>query len=191
MIMQLSQEIIITSTLDIIDELGSSRGIKFREIARRVGCSHVSLYNYFNSFDDLLLCAARYAITELRSSNVFEFEDGDFSEQFVRFNMKLFDYVDAHKGRYLFIWTESPAGKLYSEKCMHPEEYMAADLLRHGFASSSVDAHYLAALLHGYFHGEMMKYVVQCDSGRSFEFKTRIAKNVAKILELHKNIQAM
>ena len=186
--MQLSREIIIASTLDIIDELGSSREIKLREIARRVGCSHVSLYNYFDSFDDLLLCAARYAITEIRSSNVFKFMDGDFSEQFVNFNMKLFDYVDAHKGRYLFIWTESPAGKLYSEKCMHPEEYMVADLLRYGFAPSPVDAHYLAVLLHGYFHGEMMKYIIQNDPGRNSEFKTRIAKNVAKILALHKNI---
>lgn len=50
----LSKDIIMDTTISLLKEKQNLKLLNFREIARTLNCSHVNLYNYYNSFDDLL-----------------------------------------------------------------------------------------------------------------------------------------
>ena len=52
----------IQTTLDVIAEEGGSLDVNLRQIARRMGCAHTNVYNYFDSFADLLWAAFRRAL---------------------------------------------------------------------------------------------------------------------------------
>ncbi len=54
----------IVETLALIDERGGSLGVNLREVARRVGCAHTNVYNYYASFEDLRWAAFRRALHE-------------------------------------------------------------------------------------------------------------------------------
>jgi len=52
----------ITTTLELIAEEGGSLGVNLRQISRRMGCAHTNVYNYFDSYQDLLWAAYRRAL---------------------------------------------------------------------------------------------------------------------------------
>lgn len=56
---KLTADRFIDVTLDLIAEKGGSQDVNLREIARRVGCAHTNVYNYFSSFEDLMWAAFR------------------------------------------------------------------------------------------------------------------------------------
>lgn len=49
-------------TLEMIEEQGGSLNVNLREVARRVGCAHTNVYNYFDGFAGLLWEAMRRAV---------------------------------------------------------------------------------------------------------------------------------
>ncbi len=49
----------VDTTLELIAEQGGSGPVNLRQIARRLGCAHTNLYNYFASYPDLLWEAFR------------------------------------------------------------------------------------------------------------------------------------
>ena len=62
------------TTLELIAEEGGSLNVNLRQISRRMGFAHTNLYNYFDSYQDLMWAAfrraldiyARYLIKDLR-----------------------------------------------------------------------------------------------------------------------------
>ena len=59
--MKISKELIVETALALINEEGSSSKVNLREIARRLGCAHTNIYNYYPSLDELLGRARRCA----------------------------------------------------------------------------------------------------------------------------------
>ena len=49
-------------TLELIEEQGGSQNVNLRAVARRVGCAHTNVYNYFDGFPGLLWEALRRAV---------------------------------------------------------------------------------------------------------------------------------
>ena len=49
----------IQTALEAIADEGGSLDVNLRQIARRMGCAHTNVYNYFDSFGDLLWAAFR------------------------------------------------------------------------------------------------------------------------------------
>ena len=54
----------VEATLELIAEQGGSLNVNLREVARRIGCAHTNVYNYFDSFDDLLWTAFRRVLDD-------------------------------------------------------------------------------------------------------------------------------
>lgn len=52
----------ITTTLELIAEEGGSIDVNLRQISRRMGCAHTNVYNYFDSYQDLLWAAYQRAL---------------------------------------------------------------------------------------------------------------------------------
>lgn len=53
----LSREMIIGATLDLIDEKGSSKRVGFSEIAKKLDCDQDRLYDFFDDYNDVLFGA--------------------------------------------------------------------------------------------------------------------------------------
>ena len=52
----------VEATLELIAEEGGSLGVNLRAVSRRIGCAHTNVYNYFDSYGDLLWAAFRRAL---------------------------------------------------------------------------------------------------------------------------------
>lgn len=52
----------VATALTLIAEEGGSQNVNLRQIARRMGCAHTNLYNYFDSYEDLLWATFRRAV---------------------------------------------------------------------------------------------------------------------------------
>ena len=52
----------VAATLELIAEEGGSLGVNLRAVSRRIGCAHTNVYNYFDSYGDLLWAAFRRAL---------------------------------------------------------------------------------------------------------------------------------
>lgn len=50
----ISKELVIETTLNMIRDKNDLKSLNLREIARALGCAHTNLYNYFSSYSDLL-----------------------------------------------------------------------------------------------------------------------------------------
>lgn len=51
---KITKEYIVMTALDLIRNRSDLRGLNLRELARTLGCAHTNLYNYFQSYNDLL-----------------------------------------------------------------------------------------------------------------------------------------
>ena len=52
----------VDATLELIAETGGSLDVNLRAVSRRLGCAHTNVYNYFDSYGDLLWAAFRRAL---------------------------------------------------------------------------------------------------------------------------------
>ena len=91
-------------TLELIEERGGSQSVNLREVARRVGCAHTNVYNYFDGFPGLLWEALRRAVADYARALAGGLDDGlaplayfeQVATNYVRFTQE-------HPGLYRFI----------------------------------------------------------------------------------------
>jgi AcrR family transcriptional regulator len=97
----------IDSTLELIAERGGSQNVNLREVARRVGCAHTNVYNYFDSFDALLWAAFRRVLADYGSQLLGNLDESlPRSERLRRLVTNLVDYPQQNPGRYRFIGSD-------------------------------------------------------------------------------------
>ena len=65
----------VEATLELIEEQGGSQNVNLREVARRVGCAHTNVYNYFDGFPGLLWEAQRRAIIQYAQALALDLDD--------------------------------------------------------------------------------------------------------------------
>lgn len=163
---QLSKEKIVEVTLNLIDEKGSSKDVNFREIARNLGCAHTSLYNFFDSYNDILLAAIKSIVERMRTEVIEKAKTVDEEYFIFKYLSSAFDFSVEHKGWYRFLWLDNfdrkPDEVLSSYK--RPEKLFASELFKLANGKITIEeAERYQNILHSYFHGEILKYL----SGRS------------------------
>lgn len=91
-------------TLELIEEQGGSQNVNLREVARRVGCAHTNVYNYFDGFSGLLWEALRRAVAQYARSLAGGLDDEmaplDYFRQVVSNYVR---FTREHPGLYRFI----------------------------------------------------------------------------------------
>ena len=97
----------VAVTVDLIAEQGGSQSVNLREVSRRVGCAHTNVYNYFDSFDDLLWEAFRRTLVRYSDAIVAGLDDAlPPREYFRRLVTNLASFPLENPGLYRFIGSD-------------------------------------------------------------------------------------
>lgn len=112
---QINREMITETAALLIEETGERKSVTLREIAKRLGCAHTNLYNYYGSLNEIWWDAAawilRRMMSETREEIVNEGPATGVSEQdLLRIFLKFFDFSVDHPGWYRFLWLEKQEG---------------------------------------------------------------------------------
>ncbi len=97
----------VQTTLELIVESGGSLGVNLREVARRMGCAHTNVYNYFDSFDDLLWTSFRRVLDDYGAAWMKDLSDEQTpDERLTRLLTNLVTYPQENPGLYRFIGSD-------------------------------------------------------------------------------------
>ena len=97
----------VEATLELIAEQGGSLNVNLREVARRIGCAHTNVYNYFDSFDDLLWTAFRRVLDDYGARLFGNLNDSlQRDEYLLRIVTNLVTYPQQDPGWYRFIGSD-------------------------------------------------------------------------------------
>lgn len=159
---KLSKEKILETALELIDEKGGYSEVNFREIARRLGCAHTSLYHFYESYPRLLLAALEEIRRRMSAEVLRDKDNREEPNHFLRHVSALVDFNLRHKGWYRFLWMDSHPLSMEEIVSMdeRPERIFITELtaLSHG-RLDEVSAGRLLGILHAYFHGEFVKFL--------------------------------
>ncbi len=182
----INKAVIIKVTLELIEEKGGIKDVNLRLIARRIGCAHTNLYNYYESLDEILWEALGQALTEMMSYSDKEFgEDCEFYSlisKHIEFSMK-------HPGWYRLIWLEDIGGEPseeIAEILRKPGEKFVKEVMKaRSDELAQEEAGIIADIIHGYLHGALCKWInKRTPSCTKLEAEETILTNVKKILEM-------
>lgn len=94
----------VDTTLELIAEHGGSGDVNLRQIARRMGCAHTNLYNYFPDYAALQWEAFRRTLVTYGTWITAELDDGLPKAIYLRrLITNLATFPQAHPGLYRFI----------------------------------------------------------------------------------------
>jgi AcrR family transcriptional regulator len=160
----ISKEVILETTLCLIDENGGIKNVTLRDIAKKLGCAHTNLYNYFNSLDEILwesLGQVLLKMIDYVDANLDT--ETDPEENFYLVLSNIIDFSMDHPGWYKLIWLESISGKPSDEviKILRkPGEGFTCGLIKASSNQLSEEkANQIGDILHGYLHGELCKWI--------------------------------
>lgn len=186
----ISKEIILQTTLNLIDENGGIKNVTLRAIAKKLGCTHTNLYNYFNSLDEIFwesLGKVLLKMIDYVGANLDT--ETDPEENFYLVLSNIIDFSMEHLGWYKLIWLETIGGKPSSEVTKilgAPSEGFNAGLINASNNKLSKEkANLIGEVLHSYLHGELCKWI----NNRSFinsreETKIKILSNLKYLYKL-------
>lgn len=187
---KITKELIIDTTLDLINDKEGIYHVNLREIARKLGCAHTNLYNYFNNFEEILWQALKCTFLRLLDYVTLDIENiynTDLRLEY--FFSRFIEFYIYNKGWFKLIWFDK-----ISEN--RPEEsteiiHRAVDILTNILYESYSDvitkeqSHYILHTVHCYLHGEVSIYI----SGKGLikeeiQFKNYVTKECIKITKL-------
>ncbi len=180
----------IRTTLQLIDQKQGSKGVNLRMVAKEIGCAHTNVYNYFDSFEQLLWEAYFEILKQWVEWTKHEIGTDIAAEGVLdQFIASQIDFALDHPGWYRFIWMEKMAGHPPTE-IRNFLMFMQDNFIRRiaAYYSSSIPRNKLESvsdIVHSYLHGEIMKMI----SGRTGmneekgNLKSKIIKNIGSILE--------
>lgn len=93
----LNEKVIVDKALEIIERTEELGSFNMRQLARELGCAHTNIYNYYDSFDQLLWTVAANAM-QIMSDKIF------LDETLEGFMRRYLDFAFEHSGLYRLIW---------------------------------------------------------------------------------------
>ncbi len=186
----LTQEVIIAATLKLIEEKGSITTLNFREIARELGCAHTSLYNFFPSYQMLLMEAARTIILDMRGTLSAESRalvaDGTYENPVIAYIGCVVAYALMHRGWYRFLWMDNFDMDINEVLKDQPRpEHFLLNRMREVYGNKLTEDEALMRLTigHGFMHGELCKFLSQRNEETDAQlFTKRILTHVRWLL---------
>ncbi|EKQ55504.1 MULTISPECIES: TetR/AcrR family transcriptional regulator [unclassified Clostridium] len=186
----ISKELIIETTLVLIEENDGMRDVNLRGIAKRIGCNHTNLYNYFNSLDEIFWESLGQAI-----SNMVEYSDSnldktdDLEEKLYLLLANMIDFSFQHASWYRLIWLDNikgePSSEVFEVIKNAGEKFNEKILKACSNRINKKRAEEISDILFGYLNGEICKWI----SHRGFEdsaekVKTKILLNLKRLYKL-------
>jgi len=187
---RISQEQILNTVLELVEETGSLQNVNFREIARRLECNHTNLYNYYPNFDSLRLAALSHLIQKMRTRMPLIQPSSSPDMQIAHFVKWLARFAMQNPGWYRFLWLEQISGTAISQTLHNSPrpEALLLPLLNAYYQQqlASKQLEHIAAFAHSYIHGELCKWLTGRHALTSKKtFVSRLANEVMAYLRLH------
>jgi len=165
----INHDMIIETTLLMIDKNEGIKGVTLRAIAQKLGCAHTNLYNYFESLEELIWeCVGRLLrmMTEEMSREDSGVSDPE-QKLFLSFS-RLLDFSLDHPGWHRLIWLEPAQGSPSAEVAKNMQQPMITFTGNVMAASKSTlsDDHLsqLCSMLLSYLYGEINFWINQRNS---------------------------
>ena len=179
----------VETALDLIEEQGGSLSVNLRQISRRMGCAHTNVYNYFDTYQDLLWEAFRRGLDTYGDYLIHDLSaDLDAAEYLRRIVINLATFPEERPGLYRLIGSdpidvaELPEDIL--EYVTGMKEWLAAAFQAAGGTGLEAAAAAQACdIVLSYIDGETLNLL----NGReipSEDLRGRIISNAEKLVEL-------
>lgn len=184
-----SKEIILETTLSLIDKNEGIKDVTLRDIAKKVGCAHANLYNYFSSLDERFWEALGQVLLMMMdySSSDLSDERDDGGRIFLLLS-NLIDFSMEHPSWYRFIWFDSIGGNPSPEaaRILRKPGEGFSELIKAGNNNISDEkANLIGDILLSYLHGELCKWINNPSFiSREDETKTMILSNLRHLYKL-------
>ncbi len=182
-----SKELIIETTLRLIEENRGIKDVNLRGIAKEIGCAHTNIYNYFNSFDEMIWEALEHILlkmidyVDLNIVSTVNDEERFYSalEAILNFSLK-------HPEWYRIVWFESIGGKpshKTTQILTTPTEGLNYLLIKaSGEMLTEEKVNIVANILHSYLHGEICKWISERGPTSSIEETGKTVLSNLKLL---------
>ena len=103
---------IVDTAAFLLEENGGIKSVTLREIAKRLGCAHTNLYNYFGSLTEIYWEVAGWILSRMISElKAKEHRDGVPEGDVFRLLSHFADFSIDHPGWYQFLWLEALVGE--------------------------------------------------------------------------------
>ncbi len=174
--MKISKHSLIQSYMEMIDAGVEYKDLNLRKLARRVGCAHTNMYNYFSSWDELRWHAISSALAGLlddlpRSSGEIDYrripgpsERGNLFDTYLQ-------YAGRYPHRYRLVWLDPLMGDAPESTALELQRasVVFSNWIRRwmpGPMKNESDINRLAHILHCYMHGELVFISAGRSTGR-------------------------
>ncbi len=186
---QITKEIILEKTLQLVDENEGIKNVTLRDIAKKVGCAHTNLYNYFGSLSEILWEAMGQALIKMinYSRNNLTFENDPEKDYYLLLS-NFIDFSLNHIGLYKLIWMESIDGDPSSEVTdiiINARKEFNKNIMEATRGKLSEErASFVSHIFFAYLHGESSMWINRTRSMVSKEdIKTKILSNLQKLFQ--------
>jgi AcrR family transcriptional regulator len=161
------REKILEVVLQMIEEKEDVRQINLRQVAKRAGCAHTNIYNYFKTTEEMLWQAAIPAMQLIKTQTTDRLKMLPFGDDKTRLHAVFSVFIEfalMHPGIFRFIWlakapdTVTPPAELHIllEQCW-------MDFLKAVFTTesclSSEEQNNIGQILFAYLQGEIIKLI--------------------------------
>jgi AcrR family transcriptional regulator len=174
----------------MIEENNGIKNVNLREIAKKVGCAHTNLYNYFGSLDEIFWESLAKALilmiefVETKFINKKESEDRFFS-----MISGIIGFSTLHTGWYKLIWIESINGYHSPEVDLiltKPSQIFNTELMKANDNQLSIEqAQKISNILHSYLHGELCMWIHNRSSIDDIkDFQNCLLKNMESLYQI-------
>ena len=163
-IKNINHEMIIETTLQMIDDNEGIKGVTLRAIAQKLGCAHTNLYNYFESLEEILWeCVGRLLLMMTEEMSREDHGVSDPEQKLYLSFSRLLDFSFDHPGWHRLIWLEPSQGSPSAEvakNMQQPTVTFAGNVFAASKATLSDDKlNQLCSMLLSYLYGEISFWI--------------------------------
>lgn len=186
---QITKEIILEKTLQLVDENEGIKNVTLRDIAKNVGCAHTNLYNYFGSLSEILWEVMGHALIKMinysRDNLTFE---NDPEKDYYLLLSNFIDFSLNHIGLYKLLRMESIDGEPSSEVTniiINARKEFNKNIMEASKGKLSEErATFVSDIFFAYLHGEISLWI----NKRRFmvskkDIKTKILSNLQQLFQ--------
>jgi AcrR family transcriptional regulator len=154
----------VEATLELIEEQGGSLQVNLREVARRVGCAHTNVYNYFEDFGELLWESMRRALDMYGEAMTEGLRDDILPiDYFRRLITNLIAFPQEHPGLYRFIGADRVNNNDYPQDILDTvlrlKKWLDDSILACAPGISPEDAKEACNIIYSYLDGECFNLI--------------------------------
>lgn len=156
--MKTGRDVVADAYLALAEEAGDASRVNLRETARRLGCAHTNIYNYYPRMADLKWAALERALVRLTDYTETSLKGcGSKEDRLRRFIGSQIEFALDHPALYRLIWVDSLEGT--PPASLEALSRRTAERFTEETASGPLGKRE-AALIHDALHGRCLKLIM-------------------------------